>query len=112
LKFLKAITFQIDYIRIQEIHQMLNQNFLLLPGYIGSGTGTSDHDMYWVGKNVDLRSFKLAIGAKTIWKYRVRVYKSLEEFIGSQNKENNSFTQRDLELIQEMRKAPAAQHAA
>jgi hypothetical protein len=96
-----------------EVARRLDHSDLdFMPGYIGSGTGTSDHDMYWVGKNVDLRSFKLAIGAKTIWKYRVRVYKSLEEFIGSQNKENNSFTQRDLELIQEMRKAPAAQHAA
>jgi len=95
-----------------EVAKRLDHSDLeFMPGYIGNATGTTDHDMYWVNKEVDLRTFKLAIGAKTIWKYRVRVYASLEEFITSQNKENNSFTASDLKLIQEMRKAPA-QHAA
>lgn len=78
-----------------------------MPGYIGSSLDTSDHDMYWLDKAIDLRAFKDAIGAKAIWKYRIRFYNSLEAFIASQNKESQSttFTKQDLELIREMRKA-------
>lgn len=74
-----------------------------MPGYLGNPS-ESDHDMYWVDKEVDIRSFKHAIGAKTIWKYRVRVYSSLEAFVNSQNEDKNSLTDKDLALIQEMRK--------
>ncbi|GAB1444790.1 hypothetical protein MASR2M41_04150 [Flammeovirgaceae bacterium] len=75
-----------------------------MPGYIGSSSGVASHDMYWIDKNLDDRAFKQAIGAKTIWKYRIRVYRSLEAFVTSQNKETTSFTDHDLELIEEMRK--------
>lgn len=79
-----------------------------MPGYIGSSSESTDHDMYWIDRNLDDRAFKLAISAKTIWKYRIRVYKSLEEFVAAQNKETTSFTAHDLELIEEMRKGPAS----
>lgn len=78
-----------------------------MPGYIGSSTGTDDYDMYWLDKSVELRQFKEAIGAKLIWKYRIQFYPSLEAFTSSQDKSrtNDAFTEKDLELIAEMRKA-------
>lgn len=76
-----------------------------MPGYIGSGVGGSDHDMYWLDKDADLRSFKEAITAKAIWKYRIRFYASLEAFIASQEKKTEGFTKKDIELIEEMRKS-------
>lgn len=77
-----------------------------MPGYVGSNIGTNDHDMYWLDKTIDLRTFKEAIGGKAIWKYRIRFYNSLEAFIASQNNEaQGAFTKQDLELISEMRKA-------
>lgn len=90
-----------------EVARKLDHSDLdFMPGYVGSGTGSSDHDMYWVNSNVDLRQLKLAIGAKTIWKYRIKVYQSLEAFVASQNHESTTLTDNDLALIQEMRKTP------
>ena len=83
-----------------------------MPGYIGNTAESTDHDMYWIDKNLAIRDFKEAIGAKTIWKYRIRVYRTLEEFIASQNIENNSFTDSDNALIQEMRKVPLVRRAS
>lgn len=86
--------------------RLYHAHIAYMPGYIGSSTGACSHDMYWIDKDLDDRAFKLAIGAKTIWKYRIRVYRSLEEFVSSQNKETTSFTAHDIELIEEMRKGP------
>ncbi len=96
-----------------EVARRLNHSDLnYMPGYIGSGAGSDDHDMYWVDKNVSIREFKEAIGAKTIWKYRIRVYCSLEEFIASRNNETESFSANDLALIREMRNAPYTRKAS
>jgi len=76
-----------------------------MPGYIGNSSDTCEYDMYWISKNTSLRDFKMAVGAKTIWKYRIRTYQSLEEFITSQEKETSSFSDNDLALIKEMRKS-------
>ncbi|MBX2940858.1 MAG: hypothetical protein KF860_00810 [Cyclobacteriaceae bacterium] len=84
--------------------RLYHSHIAYMPGYIGSSSGVASHDMYWIDKNLDDRAFKQAIGAKTIWKYRIRVYRSLEAFVTSQNKETTSFTDHDLELIEEMRK--------
>ncbi|HNP06812.1 MAG TPA: hypothetical protein PKN99_04265 [Cyclobacteriaceae bacterium] len=84
--------------------RLYHSHIAYMPGYIGNSLGATDHDMYWIDKDLDDRSFKLAIGAKAIWKYRIRVYKSLEEFVSAQNKETSSFTPHDMKLIEEMRK--------
>lgn len=84
--------------------RLYHSHIAYMPGNIGSAPGAASHDMYWVDKSLDDRAFKLAIGAKAIWKYRIRVYRSLEEFVSSQNKETTSFTPQDLELMEGMRK--------
>ena len=40
--------------------------------------------LYWVDENVNLRDFKMAIGGKTIFKYRLRFFNTIEDIIESQ----------------------------
>ncbi len=90
----------------QEAGRKLEQSKLkLMPGYIGNSASGSNYDMYWVEKQTSLRAFKLAVGAKAIWRYRIKFYLSLEEFIQSQEGESTDFTEGDKALIKEMRKS-------
>ena len=91
-----------------EVSRKLDSSDLdFMPGYLGGSSGDADHDMYWVDKEVDIKSFKLAIGAKAIWKYRIRFYTSLEELSTNQstNQSTTLLTQAEKDLIDEMRKA-------
>lgn len=38
-------------------------------------------DLYWIPEDLTIRDFKKAIGAKTVFKYRLRFYASVEEFV-------------------------------
>ena len=71
-----------------------------MPGYMG---GTSDehdpHDLYWVDHRTDLRSFKRAIGSKTIWKYRLRFFSTLESFIEAQRNKKKPIPEEDPVLM-------------
>jgi hypothetical protein len=40
--------------------------------------------LYWVDEKANLRDFKTAIGAKTIFKYRLQFYSTIEEMVESQ----------------------------
>ncbi len=74
-----------------------------MPGYMGNAS--DNYDMYWLDKDTALRLFKETIGAKIIWKYRIRFYDTLEKFIASQYQEvNTSLTQKDIALMDDMRK--------
>jgi hypothetical protein len=79
-----------------------------MPGYLGSVAGATDYDMYWIDKTVSLRTFKEAIGAKYIWRHRIKFYESLEKFLASQDNSSNNtaLTHRDRELMNEMRAKP------
>ena len=59
-----------------------NVNFM--PGNTGASSNMDTHDLYWLDENVDIRSFKQAIGSKLIWKHRLTFFTSLEAFIESQ----------------------------
>lgn len=85
-----------------------------MPGYLGNDYGATDYDMYWVDKLVDLRSFKEAVGAKYIWRYRIRFYNTLEKFLASQGTQtsNTTFTDHDNALIEEMRTSPKKKELA
>ena len=50
-----------------------------MPGYANE-TGLT---LFWVDEAASLRSFKKAIGAKTIFKYRLRFFASVEAFTES-----------------------------
>lgn len=77
----------------------------LMPGYIGgTPAGGVFADMYWIDEKIQIRQVKDAIGSKLIWKYRLRFYASLEEFIESQNpkKETTELTPEENALLAEM----------
>lgn len=78
-----------------------------MPGFIGNDAATTEYEMYWIAQADDLRDFKYAIGAKTIWKYRIRFYETLESFIAAQDNtaHSGSLTDQDMALIDEMRKS-------
>lgn len=41
--------------------------------------------LYWINESDSLRAFKKAIGSKTIFKYRIRFYTNVEDFIESKH---------------------------
>ncbi len=77
------ITGNADF-RTEVLKKLESSNVRFMPGYTGGSSDMDTHDLYWLGENVDLRTFKQAIGSKLIWKYRLRFYTSLEEFIEAQ----------------------------
>ncbi|SKC89713.1 hypothetical protein [Ohtaekwangia koreensis] len=80
-------------------HSRLN----FMPGYTGGTSDKDVHDMYWVDDEIDVREFKEAIGSKLIWKYRLRFYVCLEDFIESKNmKDQDKFTPDEIDLINYM----------
>lgn len=56
------------------IHQLEKSGFSFLPGTEEQGLS-----LFWVDNLAKLREFKMAIGSKTIFKYRLRFFLSLEE---------------------------------
>jgi hypothetical protein len=40
--------------------------------------------LYWVNEKVKLRDFKMAIGSKTVFKYRLQFYTTAEDMIEAQ----------------------------
>jgi len=66
--------------------------------------------LFWIDDRAPLREFKKAIGSKTIFKYRLRFYASVEEFIESKsNVSANKFTQQEQSMIHEMHSWQAEQ---
>ena len=55
----------------------------VLPGYANE-RGVA---LYWIPENLSLREFKKAIGAKTVFKHRLKFYLTVEEFV--ENKFNS-----------------------
>lgn len=61
--------------------------------------------LYWLGEGESLDDFKRAVGAKLIWKYRLR-FQAEEETSLTQNQNTTArerFTERERSLIQKMR---------
>ena len=46
--------------------------------------------LYWISEKEDLRSFKKAIGAKIIFKYRLRFFTNIEDFVESKHNAQKS----------------------
>ena len=45
--------------------------------------------LFWVDESESIRSLKKAIGSKTIFKYRLRFFTSIEAFVESNHDETN-----------------------
>lgn len=75
-----------------------------MPGYVENTSAAAPHDLYWLNGFTDLRKFKEAIGGKLIWKYRLRFFTNLEDFLSFQSEQlhDNEFTAHELIMIEEM----------
>ena len=58
-------------------HELERARFDVLPGYANE-RGVA---LYWLPENIALRDFKKAIGAKCIFKHRLKFYLTVEEFV-------------------------------
>ena len=83
------------------LHQLGRSGFAFLPG----SSDESDLTLYWVNDTAKIHAFKKAIGAKTIFKYRLRFYTSVEVFHEEQDKAKNStnFTTHEKAMIRKMK---------
>jgi len=89
-----------------EVRKKLEHSDLdFMPGYVDNSTATVTHDLYWLSDQTELREMKEAVGSKLVWKYRLKFYASLEDFLQSQDNTNKvaELTQEDLDLMAHMR---------
>lgn len=71
----------------------------------GSMSGEENIALYWVDDRTNIRDFKKAIGSEIVFKYRLRLFKSLEEVHEFQDQRLNaaqSFTPQEEALIRQM----------
>jgi len=67
--------------QIEVLHNLKASGFKFLPGFANE-RGLA---LIWIQEKADLRAFKKAIGSKTIFKFRLRFFASVEEFIESKH---------------------------
>jgi hypothetical protein len=70
-----------------------------MAGYDTSQSG-QDHELFWIPEDMSIRTFKEAVGAKTIFKHRLRFFGSLEEFIETIS---TDFTDEERKRVERMR---------
>lgn len=58
--------------------------------------------MYWLGEDSTLRDFKLAIGSKIIFKYRLKFFSSVDEYLQTEKKEETKFSTDETRLVKKM----------
>ncbi|HMJ68897.1 MAG TPA: hypothetical protein VK508_08380 [Cyclobacteriaceae bacterium] len=76
-----------------------------MPGY-DTQQSDQDHELYWVPEEMSMRELKEAIGAKTVFKYRLRFFDSLEQFIETIN--STEFTEEERKRVERMRMMDSA----
>ncbi|HEY5746969.1 MAG TPA: hypothetical protein VIU12_12880 [Chryseolinea sp.] len=62
-------------------HNLEHNGFRFMPGF----SHEKGLALYWIEDKQCLREFKKAIGSKTVFKYRLRFYNSIEEFVESKH---------------------------
>lgn len=51
-----------------------------MPGYYHDSNAHTAHTLVWIDENTPLSKYKEALGARTIWKHRIRFFRTLREF--------------------------------
>jgi|DewCreStandDraft_4_1066084.scaffolds.fasta_scaffold64958_2 hypothetical protein len=65
----------------QKLVEALSMSGLpFMPGYFHDSSARTAHTLIWVDEHTSLDEYKRAIGARTIWKYRIRFFRTLQEF--------------------------------
>lgn len=62
---------------------------------------TDSHELVWIPEAMTIREFKEAIGAKTVFRYRLQFFVSLEGFIKTLH--SDELTEEDKNKIERMR---------
>jgi hypothetical protein len=70
-----------------------------MPGSLGVQGGPS---LFWLPESLPLREFKKAIGAKTVFRYRLQFFSSLEELEKSLDQRSERLSPREEAMIREM----------
>lgn len=65
-----------------------------------------DHQLFWIPEDMSMRTFKEAIGAKTVFKHRLRFFESLEQFVERIN--SSEFTDDERKRVERMRMMDSA----
>jgi hypothetical protein len=78
-----------------------------MPGYIEASSIGPVYDLHWISETTDLREVKEAIGSKLIWKYRLKFYSNLEDFIQTRSRggDTMTLTPEEQNMVEAMRKA-------
>jgi len=63
--------------KTEVLHQLQQSDFKFMQGFANE-KGIA---LYWINEEDELRSFKKAIGSKTIFKYRLKFFLTVEEFV-------------------------------
>jgi hypothetical protein len=72
-----------------------------LPFMVGTNDSDRNLDLYWIQEGALLRDFKKAIGAKTVFKYRLRFFNPPEKL--NERQEKQKFSSREEAMISEMK---------
>jgi hypothetical protein len=82
----------------------------VMSGYHARQSG-EQHELFWIPETMTMREFKEGIGAKTIFKHRLRFFESLEQFIETIN--STELTEDEKKKVERMRRMDlAAENAA
>jgi hypothetical protein len=84
-----------------EVLKNLGQSgFKFMPG----ATNERGLTLFWIDETEDLRDFKKAIGSKTIFKYRIRFFTNVEDFIESKHNKiaKESYDQNRASVMKEL----------
>ncbi len=84
-----------------EVMRHLDRSGLeVMSGYHARQSG-EQHELFWIPETMTIREFKEGIGAKTVFKYRLRFFESLEQFIETIN--STEFTEDEKKKVERMR---------
>jgi len=88
----------------EEVREVLDKSELkFMPGFVETQPKGVTHDLYWIDSRTELRQLKEAIGGKLIWKYRLRFYCKLEDFLSASTpRADTGFSDRERTMISEM----------
>ncbi|GIV35696.1 MAG: hypothetical protein KatS3mg032_0075 [Cyclobacteriaceae bacterium] len=65
----------------EKLNEALLQSGLpYMPGYYFDNNAQTGHTLIWVDKDTPMKTYKRAIGARNLWKYRIRFFTSLSDF--------------------------------
>jgi hypothetical protein len=82
------------------LYHLEHSNVEFMPG---SASELDNFSLVWISDKINLKAFKKAISAKTILKYRLKFYSTLEELNqAGENKPAEKFTPQEENMIREM----------